>query len=97
MTAHDLIEQFTQQQLELIESLGNYIEQNGGIIKLNHSYSHLAFNEEKGTITLKLLQKAGDGIEVTYTEYDDSKTQVSKIDQFSMDELWQIILAIQNN
>lgn len=33
MTSHDLIEQFTQQQLELIESLGNYIEQNGGIIK----------------------------------------------------------------
>lgn len=78
----------------MIQSLGNYIEQNGGIIKLN---SHLAFNEEKGTITLKLLQKTGDGIEVTYTEYNDSKTQVSKIDQFSMDELWQIILAIQNN
>ncbi len=97
MTSHDLIEQFTQQQLELIESLGNYIEQNGGNIKLNYSYPYLAFNEEKGIVTLKLLQKSDDGIEVTYTEYDDSEIQVSKIDQFSMDELWQIILAIQNN
>lgn len=96
MTAHDLIEQFTQQQLELIESLGNYIEQNGGVIKLNHSYSHLAFNEEKGIVTLKLLRKTDDGIEVTYSEYDDYETHVSKIDQFSIDELWQIIYALNN-
>lgn len=94
MTAHDLIEQFTQYQLELIESLKNYVEQNGGLVNLEHSYSHLVYNEEKETVILRNLQNVDEEFIVTYTINDDTKIQTSNIDQFSVDELWQIIYAL---
>ena len=89
-----LIDIFTQQHIELISLIRQYVCANDNKIVLNNcEYSHLTEEGKVEMLELTQLEISDNDFLVTYTN-NNSETLKDSIELFTMDELWHIINAL---